>query len=314
MRLPKALLAAALCLMAMPAAAADKLTLLLDWFINPDHAPIMVAAERGDFAERDLEVEIVAPADPNDPPKLVAAGQAEIAIDYQPQLHLQIDQGLPLARIGTLIGTPLTALVVLESSDIHSIADFKGRKIGYSVAGFEDALLSAMLGAHGLTTEDVELVNVNFSLSPALLSGQVDGVMGAYRNFELNQLDLEGEPGRAFYPEEEGVPVFDELVFVANSEQLDDDRLPRFLDAIEAGTLYLLNHPEESWELFLNGRPELDNELNRRAWSDTLPRFASRPAALDKTRYRRMAEFLKAEGLIKTTPPVDDYAVVLERD
>jgi putative hydroxymethylpyrimidine transport system substrate-binding protein len=171
-----------------------------------------------------------------------------------------------------------------------------------------------MLGAHGLTTEDVELVNVNFSLSPALLSGQVDGVMGAYRNFELNQLDLEGEPGRAFYPEEEGVPVFDELVFVANSEQLDDDRLPRFLDAIEAGTLYLLNHPEESWELFLNGRPELDNELNRRAWSDTLPRFASRPAALDKTRYRRMAAFLKAEGLIKTTPPVDDYAVVLERD
>jgi putative hydroxymethylpyrimidine transport system substrate-binding protein len=314
MRLPKALLAAALCLMAMPAAAADKLTLLLDWFINPDHAPIMVAAERGYFAERDLEVEIVAPADPNDPPKLVAAGQAEIAIDYQPQLHLQIDQGLPLARIGTLIGTPLTALVVLESSDIHSIADFKGRKIGYSVAGFEDALLSAMLGAHGLTTEDVELVNVNFSLSPALLSGQVDGVMGAYRNFELNQLDLEGEPGRAFYPEEVGVPVFDELVFVANSEQLDDDRLPRFLDAIEAGTLYLLNHPEESWELFLNGRPELDNELNRRAWSDTLPRFASRPAALDKTRYRRMAEFLKAEGLIKTTPPVDDYAVVLERD
>jgi putative hydroxymethylpyrimidine transport system substrate-binding protein len=314
MRLPKALLAAALCLMAMPAAAADKLTLLLDRFINPDHAPIMVAAERGYFAERDLEVEIVAPADPNDPPKLVAAGQAEIAIDYQPQLHLQIDQGLPLARIGTLIGTPLTALVVLESSDIHSIADFKGRKIGYSVAGFEDALLSAMLGAHGLTTEEVELVNVNFSLSPALLSGQVDGVMGAYRNFELNQLDLEGEPGRAFYPEEEGVPVFDELVFVANSEQLDDDRLPRFLDAIEAGTLYLLNHPEESWELFLNGRPELDNELNRRAWSDTLPRFASRPAALDKTRYRRMAEFLKAEGLIKTTPPVDDYAVVLERD
>ena len=75
-----------------PAVAAEKLTLLLDWFVNPDHAPIIVADKRGYFAERGLEVEIIAPADPNDPPKLVAAGQADIAISYQPQLHIQKDQ------------------------------------------------------------------------------------------------------------------------------------------------------------------------------------------------------------------------------
>ena len=62
-------------------------------------------------------------------------------------------------------------------------------------------------------------------------------MIGAYRNFELNQLDLEGSPGRAFYPEEEGVPPYDELIFIANSDKLDEPRLPRFLDAIEAGTL-----------------------------------------------------------------------------
>jgi putative hydroxymethylpyrimidine transport system substrate-binding protein len=36
------------------------------------------------------------------------------------------------------------------------------------------------------------------------LSGQVDAVIGSFRNFELNQLDLDCSPGRAFYPEEEG--------------------------------------------------------------------------------------------------------------
>ncbi len=295
------------------AAAADKLTLMLDWFVNPDHAPIIVADKLGYFADRDLEVEIIAPADPNDPPKLVAAGQADIAISYQPQLHIQIDQGLPLTRIGTLVATPLTILLALADGPVQSLEDLEGRKVGYSVGGFEDALLSAMLAHHGLSVDDVELVNVNFALSPALLSGQVDAVIGAFRNFELNQLELEGRPGRAFYPEEEGVPAYDELIFIANSGKLDDPRLPRFLDAIEAATLYLLNHPDESFSLFIEGRPELDDELNRRAWDDTLPRFALRPAALDHARYARLASFLERQGLIKTPPPVSSYAVELER-
>jgi putative hydroxymethylpyrimidine transport system substrate-binding protein len=302
------------CLLAAsPAGAADKLTLLLDWFVNPDHAPILVAQERGYFADAGLDVEIMAPADPNDPPKLVAAGQADIGISYQPQLHVQVDQGLPLTRIGTLVATPLNALVVKADGPIRTVADLKGRKVGFSVGGFESALLGAMLAGHDLTLDDVELVNVNFALSPALLSGQVDAVIGAYRNFELNQLDLEGSPGRAFYPEEEGVPAYDELIFIANNEKLDDPRLPRFLDAIEAGTLYLLNRPDESFSLFIEGRPELDDELNRRAFADTLRRFALRPAALDHARYARFAAFLEQQGLIKSPPPVADYAVEIQR-
>ena len=48
---------------------------------------------------------------------------------------------------------------------------------------------------------------MNFSLSPALMSGQVDAVIGAFRNFELNQMDIEGVAGRCFYLEEEGIPL-----------------------------------------------------------------------------------------------------------
>ena len=55
---------------ALPAAAQDKLTLILDWFINPDHGPIIIAQEQGYFADEGLEVEIIPPADPADPPKL----------------------------------------------------------------------------------------------------------------------------------------------------------------------------------------------------------------------------------------------------
>eukprot|EP01035_Chromulina_nebulosa_P053889 gene53889-biopygen38305 len=75
--LKKLTLGAAVALMTMTSAhAADKVTLLLDWFINPDHAPIMVAEQIGAFKDAGLEVEIVPPADPSMPPRLVAAKQA----------------------------------------------------------------------------------------------------------------------------------------------------------------------------------------------------------------------------------------------
>ncbi|MEM7291387.1 MAG: ABC transporter substrate-binding protein, partial [Pseudomonadota bacterium] len=119
---------AALVLIASTASAfaADKMTLILDWFINPDHGPIIIAEEKGYFKEQGLEIEVIAPADPSDPPKLVAAGKADLAVSYQPQLHLQIHEGLPLTRVGTLVATPLNCLLVLADGPITSIADLKG--------------------------------------------------------------------------------------------------------------------------------------------------------------------------------------------
>lgn len=297
--------------MAMPAHAADKLKVALDWFVNPDHATLVVAKELGYFEKAGLDVELVAPANPNDPPKLVAAGKFDVAVSYQPQLHLQVAEGLPLRRIATVVATPLNTLVVLDSGPIKTLKDLKGKKIGFSVGGFEDAILGIMLEGVGLSLKDVELINVNFSLSPSIISGQVAGVIGAFRNFELNQMDIVNKPGRAFYPEEHGVPAYDELILIANAKKLDDSRLPKFLDALEQATVYLMNHPKESWELFIKAYPDLNDELNKRAWADTLRRFAKRPRALDTTRYDRFAAFLKERGLMKTAGPASDYAVVI---
>ncbi len=74
-------------------------------------------------------------------------------------------------------------------------------------------------------------------------SGQIDAAIDGYRNFELTQLDIEGKPGVAFYPEEHGVPIYDELIFVARADRRDDPLLARFLAAIEEATIFLTNHP-----------------------------------------------------------------------
>ena len=291
------------------AIADDKITLLLDWFINPDHGPVIIANEKGIFKEEGLEVQIIPPANPSDPPKLVAAGKADIAISYQPQLHMQVHEGLPVIRIGTLVATPLNCLLVLKDGPIKQLSDLKNKKIGYSIAGMEQALLSAILKKANINKDEVEYINVNWSLSPALMSKQVDAVIGAYRNFELNQMEIEGVEGKCFFIEEEGVPPYDELIFIVNNQNINKKMLKKFLSAIEKATQYIVNHPEESWKIFANSSKELNNELNRKAWFDTIPRFALRPAALDKGRYNRFEEFLYVEGLINKKLSYDKMAI-----
>ncbi|MEM6354247.1 MAG: ABC transporter substrate-binding protein [Pseudomonadota bacterium] len=288
------------------AAAADKLTLALDWFVNPDHGPIILAEELGYFEEAGLEVEVIAPADPSEPPKMVAAKRVDLAVSYQVQLHLQVAEGLPVAWVGTLVATPLNCLLVLADGPVKEIADLAGGKVGFSVAGVEEALLGAILERHGVDYDSVELVNVNFALSPALMTEQVDAVIGAYRNFELNQMEIEGVEGRCFFIEEEGLPAHDELIYVAHPEIGPEkkDAIARFLEATEKAVQYIVNHPEESWEIFKGTSTELDDELNAKAWPDTIPRFALRPSAMDKPRYARFEAFMAARGLVPEVKPV----------
>jgi putative hydroxymethylpyrimidine transport system substrate-binding protein len=65
--------------------------------------------------------------------------------------------------------------------------------------------------------------------------------------------------------------------------------------------------------VFAGAYRDLDDELNRRAWRDTLPRFALRPAAFDRARYDRFGRFLRARGLLPVVPPVDTLAVEIRR-
>ncbi|MEM0978567.1 MAG: ABC transporter substrate-binding protein [Pseudomonadota bacterium] len=299
----------ALLLVAGPASAEDEMRVILDWFVNPNHGPIIIAEENGYFEDAGLAVEVIAPADPSLPAKLVAAGEADLAISYQQQIHLDVHEGLPIIRVGTLIATPLNCLLVLADGPVQSLSDLKGRSIGFSVAGVDEAIIKVLLDQAGLTLDDVEMVNVNWSLAPSLMSRQVDAVIGAARNFQPNQMSIDGIEGRCFYLEEEGFPAYDELIYVAKSDAIDKDKISRFLGATERATQFIINNPDRAFEIFAQTSPELDDELNKRAWADTLARFAARPAAVDMGRYAAYEKFMADAGLVENVRPASDFAI-----
>ncbi|QHC37062.1 ABC transporter substrate-binding protein [Komagataeibacter xylinus] len=295
-------------LMTRPAlAAGQQVTVVLDWFLNADHASLLAAQYSGAFTRHGLDVKLIAPADPGSPPRLVAAGQADLAVSYQAQLGMLADQDIPLVRVGTLIDTPLNVLIT--GADIHGLADLKGKTIGISMPGVDDASLDAMLHSVGLGVNDVRQVNVNFQLEQALISHAVDGVIGAVRTYELLDLQQKGIRVSAFYPEEHGVPISDELIFLAARAHGHDAWVKAFMEALAEGTNTLINHPDAILAQAIHDHPELDTPLNRAAWQATLPRLCKQPALLNRPRYEAFAAFLHAHGLMTHDIALGQYAL-----
>lgn len=291
-----------------PALAADKLTVLLDWFVNPNHGPFIVAQEIGAFKRQNLDVTFVQPADPTMPPRMVAAGHGDIAVDYQPQLLVQVTNGLPLTRIGALVDRPMASLATLRGFGVNSIADFKGKRIGYNEVGGPAGLaaINTVLQTAHLSLRDVTLVNVGTALSTSLLTHRVDGVT-VERNFESLEMASLGAKPIMFDFENYGVPAYENLILVVNSRNAGDPRYKRFLAAVREGSAYIKAHPDDGWRLFVHAYPNLNNKLNRAAWLATVPAFASDPAALNTARYAQEGQYLLANRVIKSNPPITLY-------
>lgn len=293
-----------------PAQAAQKVRLLLDWFVNPNHAAIFAAKESGAFARQGLDVAMIAPADSASVPLLLAAGKADLAVSYQPQLYTLVDKGVPVIRVGTLIGQPLNTLTTLKSSNIKTLRDFEGKTLGYAIPGFEDVAIQTMLKSAGVDIDKVKLINLNMDAASALLSHKIDGAMTIYRNYELLELRQQGAETLTFKPEEHGVPAYDELIVLANAgTAATDPRIGKFLHGLNEGVAYLRAHPETVWQDFIKAYPELNTPLNHQAWQATLPLFASDAGRFDEARYQAFAHYMLDNKLIGQIAPLSRYSL-----
>lgn len=270
---------------------ANKLTVVLDWFANANHAPILVASKYGIFKKYGLDVNVISPADPTDPPKWVAIGKADLAIDYQPHVVVEIARGLPIEQVGTLIGQPLNCLVVLQSSSIHKLDDLKAQTIAYSSPQIDLIFLQRMLQKGNIKIGQVQPINVHYGLVQALLTKKTMAAIGMMRNIELVEMQFIGQPGRAFYPEDYGVPSYSELVLIAK-KGVSDDRLKRFFLALNESQRYLVAHPEETFQQVLTDHPELNTPANHAMWLATIPLFSRDLSKVNVQQYQTLEKFL----------------------
>ncbi len=285
----------------------QKLTVILDWYPNPDHAPLIIAQQLGFFKAEGLDVTFISPTDPNDAPKLVAAQKADIGITYEPTFLEEVDQGLPLIDIGTLIDHPLNCLVVNNASGIHTLQDLKGKRIASTSNGLSGIMIQTMLEKQGLKPADVQYINVHYNLVQALLSHHVDAATGLMRNVEVPELKAFGAAITPYFPEQYGVPNYSELIFISHINNKNDTRFPRFLAALQQAVNAIHAHPETTWQTFSKAYPAANNEMNHRIWFATMPYFATYPANINTKDWLAFAHFMYDHQLIKHIQPLSRY-------
>lgn len=273
-------------------AAAEPLNVMLDWLPNPDQAPLFVAESAGFFAKHGVKVVLVNPSDASDPAKMVAVGQMDIALTYQPSWLMRQAQGLPLVWLGNLIDRPLACVIADGSQGIQQLTDLKQRTIGYSSGEVDSLVLGRMLSWHGLPLKSVTLLNVHYNLNQALLTHRVAAVSGAMRNVELIELTALGFNAVAFYPEQNGVPPYAELIFVTTAAKAKTPPLQAFMAAISDAIAYTKAHPDLAWQAVIAHYPALNTPMNAKIFQATLPYFADHPRAFDSAQNERLKQFL----------------------
>jgi putative hydroxymethylpyrimidine transport system substrate-binding protein len=258
--------------------ATQPLSLTLDFYPNADHAGIYMAQKLGYFEEAGLDVEIQTPADPAAPMKLVAAGQSDLAISYQPEVVLAHEQGLNAIAIGALVNRPLTSMIWLAKSGIKGVADLKGKTVATAGIPYQEAFLNTILARAKLAPDAVKEVNVGFGLLPALLSGSAEAMLGGYSNVEGVDLRMRGKDPVVTPVDQLGVPTYDELVLVANRDALaaDPEKFRLFIAALQRGTEAAVEQPGAATKSVLEANNDLDPKLTQAEVEATLPLLNAR--------------------------------------
>jgi putative hydroxymethylpyrimidine transport system substrate-binding protein len=292
-------------------ASLQRLDLTLDFYVNPDHVGIYQGIEHGYFREAGLDVHPQVPSDPSAPIKQVAAGRADLAVSYEPEVLLARDQGLPVVAVGALVQRPLTSLISLPPARIEKVQDLDGKRVATAGIPYQTAFLEAMLKEAGLSTDDVQEVDVGLNLLPAILSGRADAMLGGFKNVEGVDLQQRGKDPRVVPVDELGIPTYDELVVVANSDDLDENskEIKLFLAALERATKDAESDPRGATQTILKANPDLDPKLTAAEVRATLPLLLPERGEfgyMDPGQWEEFAGFMFDEQVIDSRPDVGD--------
>jgi putative hydroxymethylpyrimidine transport system substrate-binding protein len=294
-------------------ASTQPVTLMLDWFPNADHVGIYQAQAEGDFSAAGLDVHLEVPSNPASPLQLLAAGKVDAAISYEPELLLARNQNLPLVSVAALVQEPLTSLVSLGSQHIRTVTQLRGKTVGDAGIPYQHAYLETILSHAGVPAQSVKEVNVGDNLVPALISGRVNAVLGAYWNYEAIQLARLGKRPNVIRMNQVGVPNYDELVLVVREKTLANrpDVIRRLVQAMARGYESVRNDPAAGVANLVKANPSLDPKFQTAAVNATLPAFfpsgANEPWGYqDQVQWNSYGQWMLANHLISNPAAVTD--------
>ena len=232
-------------LSAIPAHAADTVTLQLKWVTQAQFAGYYVAADKGFYKDEGLEVNILPGGPDVAPAQVIAGGGADVVVDWMPSALAAREQGLGLVNIAQPFKSSGMMLTCLKESGVSSPADFSNKTLGVWFGGNEYPFLNWM-SRLGLKTDGsaggVTVLKQGFDVNP-LLNKEAACVSTMTYNEYYQVLDsgVAADDLVTFKYEDEGVALLEDGLYVLEKNLKDAafaDKMVRFVRASMKGWKY----------------------------------------------------------------------------
>ena len=239
------------------AAAAEKVSVRLNWVPGTEHSFLYLGREKGWFAAAGIDLDIVAGQGSTVSVKTVGAGEIPFAIADVATVARAWEAGLPIVAAAVLLKESPTVVYSLKSKNITRMSDLCGKKLGLNIKSTTTEQYRAMLRMANLKDCEITEVPVAGGGAKEILSGAVDAaVIFSYE--EPAQLQSKGQelnliPASQFF-KLYSLSIITNVDTATNKKDLVQSFVKVAVKSIE----YALQNPEEAKQAFLKTAPEAD--------------------------------------------------------
>lgn len=290
----------------------EKLIVGLEWFLNPDHLPLILGIEKGWFKEEALEIEMIEPEKHFDALEEIENNSMDITITEP--IHLVEDKATNQNVVGFARYLHTNGGVMYnKDKGIKTPKDLVGKRLQYpgapGLGGI--AIAKTMIEADGVTYKegDITPVNNSFYHTEALLNDKADAATLIFENFEILEAKSKGLNVDYFALKDYNVPDFCQLIFITTPNKLKEDKgkIKKFLKVIKKAIQFINTHLEEAVDVYAKyTQTDVSNQLNNDTIIATTKCFTN-DLSMSPEFYDDLQLWLKENGKIETTINAKEY-------
>ncbi len=293
-----------------------KLKVALEWFVNPDHLPIIAGVVTGKYKEAGLDVEIIQPTEHYDGFEDLKSG--EIDIHCNEPLHLFEHHFDGLKSLGCFFET--RGGVMIRTDRVEKLKANGKIKITTPASnpitnkiGFEIIKRYADKNGFVIDKENVEFVETDFwHINNMKNDDSYDGAWLCFYNFEGIEAEIEGFDNLFIDQFESPYPNFSALEFMSTQATVDDkgEYINKFIEVTSEMATYLKSNTLEGQTIYYDYTKEERSELMDKIILDTIPRLDT-DIKPDSRRWKELYNFLEELELVKLNE--QEYAKIWEK-
>src|ERR1700720_2538930 len=166
-------------LAAVPAKAADKVVLMLNWYVYGEHAPFYYGKAKGIYAAENIDLEIQEGRGSSATTQAVAAKTADFGYVDVPTMMRAAVKGAPVVAAGVLLQTSPMSAMGFADKNIRKPDDIKGKTVAITPADSMTQIWPLFLKKTGLKEGDFTTVAGDGQTKlNAVINGQADLLLG----------------------------------------------------------------------------------------------------------------------------------------